>query len=287
MMIKQHWRYGWLVVVVTLVALGLTRTSGPPTQREALLGLGWRLLADQRLAADGRTSCLTCHQPAQGYTDGRPRARPGGLNTPPLWELDQRRVYGWRQPGLASLEAAALRPLADPAEQGPLDPATLERLRSDPDLLAAYQLAFPMAEAIITWEQTALALAAAMRTISPPPPDAHLLATPAALRGQALFAELGCRMCHQGANFSSDSYHSVGIAPPGAPDRGRVRVPSLRGLALTAPYFHDGSAPTLEAVVRHYAAGGQEQGGVPSAALVPFQLSEQELADLVAFLRGL
>lgn len=274
-----------------LCALIVAGSSGPPPQSEALAALGRRLLAERRLSADGARSCLDCHRPERGYTDGRATATPGGLNTPPLWGLAERRSFGWFTPEVRSLEAMALRPLADPAEMGPLAETTLARLRADAAIIATYRAAFPAERALVTWEQTALALAAAVRSIEPPAsPYSRSLSgdpaalSPAALRGQALFVELGCTACHRPPAFASASYHSVGIGADRGRNGGRARVPSLRGLAHTAPYFHDGSAPTLAAVVAHYRRGG---GAGASPALTPFQLTDDELRDLVAFLQAL
>lgn len=274
-----------------LCILAIAGSSGPPPPGEALAALGRRLLGERRLSADGVRSCLDCHRPEHGYTDGRATATAGGLNTPPLWGLAERRSFGWFTPEVGSLEAMALRPLADPVEMGPLAETTLARLRADAAVVAAYRAAFPAERTLVTWEQTALALAAAVRAIEPPAsPYGRYLAgdptalAPAALRGQALFAELGCTACHRPPAFASASYHSVGIGADLSRNGGRARVPSLRGLAYTAPYFHDGSAPTLAAVVAHYRRGG---GPGASPALTPFQLTDDELLDLVAFLQSL
>lgn len=279
-------------VVIWLLVLAAAGSSGPPRRGPAALEtLGLRLLADRRLSAGGGQSCVGCHRPEAGYADGLPAATADGLNTPPLWGLAGRRRFGWFTPEVDSLEAMALRPLANPREMGPLADATLARLRADGAMVAAYRSAFPTDPALVTWEQTALALAAGLRAI--PEPDSaygRYLAGdpgalgPAALRGQALFAELGCAACHRPPSFATDSYHSVGV--PAGPGRngGRARVPGLRGVGLTAPYFHDGSAATLEAVVRHYGRGG---GPGASGALTPLLLTDEEVRDLVAFLEAL
>lgn len=279
-------------IVVWLIVLGAAGSGGPaPRGPGALEALGRRLLAERRLSAQGERACLDCHRPELGYTDGLPTARAGGLNTPTLWGLGERAAFGWFTPTVTTLEAMALRPLADPAEMGPLAESTLARLRADGSLAAGYRSAFPTARELVTWEQTALALAAALRA-TPPPPSAYqryLDGDPAALgeralRGQALFAELGCAACHRPPSFATDSYHSVGLPVAPARNGGRARVPSLRGVAYTAPYFHDGSAASLTAVVRHYKRGG---GPGASPALTPLQLTEQEVRDLVAFLESL
>ncbi|RRR71263.1 MAG: c-type cytochrome, partial [Candidatus Viridilinea halotolerans] len=149
--------------------------------------------------------------------------------------------------------------------------------RADPVLAAAYAAAFPADPDPLTWEHTALALAAAIRTI-PDPPRPPL--TPLAQQGQQLFAEIGCMGCHHGPTLSSEAYVATGVgARP-------VRVPSLIGLAQTAPYFHDGSAASLTDVVRFYADGGR---GAPHAtrAIQPILLSAEEVEALVAFLSSL
>lgn len=276
------------MVIGYLAASGSARRVDVAAARVAL---GKRLLAERRLSADGRRSCFSCHQPARGFTDGRAVATPGGLNTPPLWGLSERQVFGWFSPEMRSLEAMALRPLDDPAEMGPRDEATLARLRADADLLAGYRAAFPGAAPVITWEQTGAALAAALRAIEPPlGPYARYLAgertalSAAARRGQALFVEVGCAVCHRPPGFSSDSFHNIGLPADPARNGGRARVPGLRGVRYTAPYFHNGSAASLEDVVRHYARGG---GPGASPAITPLNLTDADIRDLVAFLESL
>jgi cytochrome c peroxidase len=229
-----------------------------------------------------------------GFTDGVAVAEGGSLNTPTLWGLRERERFGWFRPEVTSLEQMALLPLADPAEMGPQQDTTLERLRADPALRAAYQAAFPDVSEAMTWEHTAQALAAAIRTLEPPVSaydralagDASAL-SPSALRGQALFAELGCQSCHQPPLFASDSYHAIGVADTIQRNNGRARVPSLRGVRHTAPYFHNGSAASLEAVIRVYERGGQPPGASVSPAIQPLLLTEEDVWDLVAFLEAL
>lgn len=251
-------------------------------------------MAERRLSAGGTTSCIDCHRPAAGYTDGLPTARPGGLNTPSLWGLDERHAFGWFLPDVTTLEAMVLRPLDDPAEMGPRLETTLARLRADPATLAAYAQAFPQARQLVTWEQTGAALAAAVRSIPEPESayDRYLAGDTEALsvearRGATLFAELGCTSCHRPPLFATDSYHNVGVAAGELPNNGRARVPTLRGIRYTAPFFHNGSAATLEAVVRAYEQGGQVRSEDVSPAITPLLLTDQDVLDLVAFLSSL
>jgi cytochrome c peroxidase len=289
-----RFRTGGLAAFIVVWALTLfcAGSGGPPPRGPgALEALGLRLLAERRLSSGGGRSCLDCHRPEAGFTDGLAAATADGLNTPPLWGLAERRRFGWFTPEVTSLEQMALRPLANPREMGPLADSTLARLRADGALVAAYRSAFPDAPGLVTWGQTAAALAAALRAIPPPESrferylagDPEALG-PAALRGRALFAELGCAACHRPPSFATDSYHSVGVPADPALNGGRARVPSLRGLGLTAPYFHDGSAATLEEVVRHYERGG---GPGASGALTPLQLTEDDRHDLISFLEAL
>lgn len=279
----MNWQYHIGFVALLLCLSFLSGSSAPSATAEAALErLGRRLLAEQRLSADGSMSCLSCHQPERGYSDGRAVAYPGGLNTPPLWGLAERQTFGWFSPELTTLEAALLRPLTDPNEMGPLRAATLARLRADPATYAAYRTAFPDALELVTWEQTSKALAAALRTI-PLPPRASEPLDAAAQRGRALFGELGCATCHRPPSFAAASYHTIGLQSEPSRNGGRARVPSLRGLIYTPPYFHNGSATTLEAVIDHYARGGDSA----SPAISPLLLTEQDRRDLVAFLKSL
>lgn len=258
------------------------------------MALGQRLLADTRLSANGGLSCLSCHNPELGYTDGRAAVAQGGVNTPTLWGLRDRTSFGWFSPEVTSLEAMVLQPLSDSTEMGPLADATLDRLRADRDLLVAYRAAFPADQQLVTWEQTAAALAAALRALPSPTStyDQFLAGDFTALssearRGAALFSELGCAACHRPPAFASDTYHNVGVSSGVSRNNGAARVPSLRGARYTAPYFHDGSAVNLEVVVRAYAQGGQIPEAATSPAITPLQLTEQDVIDLVAFLEAL
>lgn len=266
----------WLALAWQLAAAA---HQAPP--RDPLAALGSQLLAERRLAASASRACLDCHIPGRGFTDGQVVATADGLNTPTLWGLADRSTFGWRSPDVATLEAFVLRPLANPREMGPLSEATLERLRADPGLRGAYAAAFPGSAQPVTWEHTARALAAAIRAIPRPPPPPT---TAAAARGAALFAELGCAGCHRGPAMGADASVATGLTTDGR-SGGQVRVPSLVGLALTGPYLHDGSAATLEEVVRRYQRGGLAPA--EDSPIAPFLLSDDELRDLLAFLKAL
>jgi cytochrome c peroxidase len=118
----------------------------------------------------------------------------------------------------------------------------------------------------------------------------------AAVRGFALFnGKARCSACHSGWNFTDDRFHDIGLASDD-PGRGKVtgkkedmlgkRTPGLREIAARAPYMHDGSLETLEAVMAHYASGGIDRPS-RSALMKPFAMTPDEMKDLVAFMRSL
>lgn len=215
--------------------------------------------------------------------------------------------------------------------------AILERLRSAPVYRQLYPRAFPDAAAEMTLTHVRLALASFVRTILSyrSPFDDFIAGDAAALsasqaRGADLFfsPRLGCGGCHGGFALTSATlsrassglritpFHNIGLYnvggrgdyPPHAPglsahtgeegDRGRFRVPSLRNVALTAPYMHDGSVDTLEEVIRIYEAGGRNveageyagdgrESPLRSSDLPDFELTATERSDLLAFLEAL
>ena len=268
------------LLLALLTLLACAPASPAPPAADPLAALGWQLLADRRLALNNDAACLDCHRPERGYADGKPVATADGINTPTLYGLVERTTFGWFTPEVRSLEAFVLLPLNNPREMGPRTEATLDRLRADPALRRAYAAAFPGTQEI-TWTQTAQALAAAIRTIPSPERGPS---SPAAQRGQAIFAEVGCGGCHQGATLSSEAYLNTGMGHDTSRNGGKARVPSLIGLAQTAPYFRDGSAATLTNVVAAYQRGGLSPGPGVSPAISPFVLTDAEQRDLVAFL---
>lgn len=213
----------------------------------------------------------------------------------------------------------------------------LDRLRADPEMLARFERAFPDDADPVAWQRIVEALATFTRTLisGDSPFDRFVYQinptalSDAARRGLELFfsERLECHHCHGGFNFSEASVHAqsvfdaslfhntglynvdgAGAYPPGNTgvyevsgdprDMGRFRAPSLRNVAVTAPYMHDGSVATLEEVIRIYEAGGRVIDEGPFAGdgrasplksgLVPgFNLTDAERADLLEFLHSL
>lgn len=310
-----------------------------PTTPEKV-ALGERLFHDPALSFDRTVSCSSCHEVRRGAgTDGRRTSRgiggqTGSRNAPTVWNAAFQSVLFWD--GRArSLEEQAGGPPFNPKEMGMPSPALLEqRVREDADYRAAFARVFG-AEQPITLRRITAAIAAYERTLITPdaPYDrfvrGDLSALSAAqLRGMELFQSLGCIQCHSGPNFSGASLfepaqtaqrlfpvfkengytgryaltQDVGASRQGS-SQGVWRIPSLRNVALTAPYFHNGSVDSLAEAVRIMAtvqrgrqvvaAGGDLRRVVWSAQdrtiarAGPEPLSERDVRDVVAFLESL
>lgn len=281
--------------------------ANPYTPEKA--ALGERLFHDPRLSGANDRSCATCHVPDLGFEDGRPlgaaidggalgRAVPTVLNG--AWGA----LFFWD--GRAdSLEAQALGPVQNPAEMNQTLPELEAELRADPSMVAAFAAAFPDSPEI-TADTIARALATFERTVvsGTAPFDRWAAGDVAAVsasarRGFALFTgPAGCTNCHSGWAFTDNAFHDIGLAGDDA-GRGTIlgmpelnhafKTPTLRDLSARAPYMHDGSLPTLEAVVDHYVDGTPKPAERPTLSpdLPDITLTAQERADLVAFLRSL
>jgi cytochrome c peroxidase len=278
-------------------------TADTPSWTPGIAALGKRLFYEKRLSRDGSVSCATCHDPDRAFTDGLPRARgvqgrTGPRNTPTIVNRGIGRAQFWdgRAP---TLEHQALGPIEAAVEMDlPLAEA-LARLEQDASYRQAFQAAFDGGPSA---DRLARAIAAYERTIySVDSPFDRFLAgsedalSPEARRGLTLFGgKARCGECHTGPNFTDELFHTLGLA--GDAGRGTVtkapadeaafKTPTLREVAKTAPYMHDGSLATLEEVVEYY-----DRGGTPHPNLSPkitkLSLTAQEKSDLVAFLRAL
>jgi len=284
------------------------RPTAPPAPHDNPLtagkvALGARLFNDPRLSGGGERSCAGCHRPERSFTDGRRRA--AGLtgaslarNTPSLWNLAWSEAYFWdgRAP---SLEAQVRMPIVAADEMAGNWPSILARLNADGDLLAAFRAEFPE-QALISEDGVAKTLASYVRSLVSAPTrfDAWIAGDSAALRdnevrGFRLFTgKAGCVLCHVGWRFSDDRFHDIGLpgkdagrgaVAGGTPGLPAFKTPSLRELAHTAPYMHDGSRPTLASVVAHYADTFLKRPSL-APSLRRLHLTAAERADLIAFL---
>lgn len=298
-----------------VVPLGLPAPWVPPSNpmSEAKVELGGRLFLDRRLSRDGTKGCVDCHDPDKGFADGRPtalgvRGQVGHRNVPTLLNAAVYPALLWDGRAV-SLEAQAEGPLLAPTELDMTEDLLVERVASDPAYAPAFRAAF--GSETVSLRRVAQALAAFQRTLlaADSPFDRFWFGgdeaalSVEARRGHELFRTKGaCASCHvvgpSDAAFTDFGFHATGTVAEGATDlgrfnvtgldddRGRFRTPSLRNVALTAPYFHDGSAATLLDVVEHYDRGGRRVAG-RAPEISPLRLSADEKADLVAFLESL
>ena len=300
-------------------ATGLERPFPPlageaPTPERAALG---RLLFfDPVLSEDGRLACADCHQPGRAFTDGLVTARgkggrPLSRNAPTLWNVGFKQRLMWdRRAG--SLEEQARIPLLA-ADEMAADPERLvARLAAIPEYRERFARAFePGTDGVsaISLTHVTRALAAFERTLVSQRSRYDRFAsgeraalTPVERRGLTLFRSLNtrCFECHRLPTFDAPLALGVGVPSPDAgvggvtgepAERGLFGVPTLRNVARTAPYMHDGSLPTLAAVVDFYRHGGGRALGVAAeridSQVRAFSISDVEAAELVAFLGSL
>ena len=247
---------------------------------EAKVALGRRLFFEPRLSITGHYSCASCHDPARAFSDGR-RVAIGATgealphNAMALVNVAYNISFGWTKPQLRSLEAQMLEPMLNehPVELGMRgrEAAVSAGLAGNPAYAPEFAAAFPADAAPVTFSNLVKAIAAFERTLisGDSPFDRYVFGgepealTPQAKRGMALFFSRrgGCARCHSGFNFSGnwrDTQGATGRASfaENGTSHTPMRVPTLRNVALTAPYMHDGRFATLAAVLEHYSAIG-------------------------------
>lgn len=273
------------------------------------INLGKQLYFDTRLSADGTVACATCHAADKGFSDGRPtstgiKGQVGGRNAPVTINrlFSQEQFWDGRSP---SLEDQALGPVQNPIEMG----HTLEGMVATLDKLSGYREQFKkafgtgvtkegVAQAIASFERTLLCGNSAFDKFEAGNKKAL---SASAQRGLTLFQgkKANCVACHTGFNFTDEGYHNLGVGMDKKdPDLGRFKVtkkesdkgafktPTLRNIAASAPYLHDGSAKTLEEVIDFYDKGGTRNPNL-SKEIKPLKLTAQEKGDLAAFMKSL
>jgi cytochrome c peroxidase len=275
----------------------------------AKVALGRRLFFEPRLSVTGQHSCASCHEPGKAYSDGRALAVGATGETlshsaMSLVNVAYNISYGWTRPELQSLEAQMLGPLLNehPVELGLAGRQARVRdlLAAQPTYRATFAQAFPQAAQPVTFDNLVKAIAAFERTLiyGNSPFDRYVFSgdheaiSVQAKRGMRLFysSRAGCGSCHSGFNFEGSWRDTQGqTGNPAFADNGigdqPMRVPTLRNIALTAPYMHDGRLPTLDDVLDHYARAAERPVG--DTRLRSFNLSAAERADLIAFLNTL
>ncbi len=266
----------------------------------ALIALGRKLYYDPRLSKTGKVSCNTCHPlSSYGVTNTRVSTgidgRQGKRNAPSTYNAAGHFAQFWD--GRAStIEKQAVMPIENHDEMGLTKEEAVDIISGVAGYRAEFASAFPGDPNPVTFERIGLAIGAFEHgLVTPSRWDRYLLGDKTALNAQEkagakLFANLGCIVCHTGPYVGGSMFERLGarVPWPKTQDRGRAtvtgsaaddfvfKVPSLRNVQKTAPYFHDGSAPTLGVAVRMMA---RYQLGV--------EIADDEVADLEAWLGSL
>lgn len=272
------------------------------------VALGRQLYFDKRLSADGTVSCATCHHPDTGWTDQSPVStgiggQKGARSAPTVINASYNLFQFW-DGRAGSLEEQAVGPIENPIEMGETHENVVKKLNAIPGYREQFQAVFGTD---VTIEGIGKAIAAFERTVvsGNSPYDRYQAGDKSALseeaaRGLELFnGKARCSQCHVGFNLSDGIFHNIGVGMDAEKpdlgrfevtgedkDRGAFKTPILRDLTRTAPYMHDGSEATLEDVVKYYDKGGFANEWLDEK-MEPLNLTDQEKADLVAFMKSL
>jgi len=284
--------------------------DNPPTAYR--VELGKKLFFDPRLSGDGNMSCASCHSPLLGWSDGLStgkgvksmildRASPTVFNT----AYNNIQMWDGRK---KSLEDQAMGPMEATVEMNMDTQKLFKWLNGNEGYRALFDQAYPgkpidadsVSKAIASFERTVVSNSSPFDQWVEGKKDAM---SADQIKGFALFIDpkkANCASCHAGPNFTDNSFHNLGLASFGKenPDLGRYaqrpvaslkgafKTPTVREAANTAPYFHDGSARTLEELVDFYAKGGIVKTNL-SKSMKELQLTKEESAQLVAFIHAL
>jgi cytochrome c peroxidase len=274
------------------------------------IALGKQLFFDPVLSLDSSISCASCHKPAFAFSDNVAfssgvESRPGFRNAPSLANVAYVPIM-LRDGGFPSLETQVMVPVQDHNEMAFNMLELAQRLQHDTYYNAAFNRVFgrdvdagDIAKAIAAFERTLLSGDAKYDKVMRK--EAGYTFTPSEQAGYNLFfhdERLQCKSCHGGFTFTNSDFYNNGLYEQYVTDEGRARitglsedvgkfkVPTLRNISLTAPYMHDGSMPTLDAVITFYISGGNEHMN-KSDLIKPISLSDEEKQNLIAFLHTL
>jgi cytochrome c peroxidase len=290
--------------------------DNPPTAEN--IALGRKLFYDPRLSKDNSVACASCHNPLLGFSDAMVVSRGvGGMsgvrNAPTVVNAAYSPLQFW-DGRAASLEEQAASPIADPVEMNQTHKVSVAKLGADPAYKKMFTKAFgtgpitlgKVEKSLASFERTILSGNSAFDRYEYASDKSAL--TPAQVRGLALFMNArkgNCAACHtietKYALFTDGEFHNIGegVGDDGnfkdvgryhltkvESDQGAFKTPTLRNIANTAPYMHDGRLKTLKQVVDFYAGGGNSNPYLDKEIRM-IQLSGQERADLVEFLKSL
>jgi cytochrome c peroxidase len=263
----------------------ITPIPEPPPADPSKVALGERLFADPRLSANGEHACTSCHDTRTNGADGAQRARDAdgmglSLNTPTIFNAALNFRLDW-EGNFRTLESQAEASLLNPQTMGSTVDDVVRKLNADAGMAGRFQQAYghrpdrdSLLDAIATYERSLLTPGSRFDRWLKGELDAL---SAEELNGYGLFKALGCVSCHQGANVGGNLFERNRIfRPPGADKSHSLRVPSLRNVAVTPPYFHDGRSATLAETVRYM-----------GKAQLNETLTDRQTDEIVAFLNTL
>lgn len=286
--------------------------TAPAAEPEEMVRLGKQLFFDRRLSGNGSMSCASCHSPMLGWGDGLPvaighKGEPLKRASPVIINVAYGKRFMW-DGRFPTLEAQALGPITAPQEMNARLDEVLQRLQSVAGYKQSFTQLFPkkgitaetLGQALASFERTLISNSSAF--------DKWIQGDTTALSKKAqdgfrIFVDSrkgNCAACHQGGNFSDEGFHNIGLKGSELADadkgrfaikpvksmQGAFKTPTLRDLAKSAPYFHDGSATTLPAVIEHYLKGGETKANI-SRDMKELKLNEEEVQALLEFLNSL
>lgn len=282
------------------------------------IALGRRLFYEAKLSVDGTLTCASCHNPQLGFADGRRVSRGfgdklGTRNAPTVLNAAYYTSQFW-DGRATTLEDQAAGPIANPIEMNQSHDACIDKLKGDPEYSKLFDAAFgpgpatmmKVQKSIASFERTLLSANSAFDRYQYGGDSKAL--SPSAVRGLEIFKDANrgnCAVCHtieeKHALFTDGKFHNLGtgidvngeLTDLGRyeqtkleADKGAFKTPTLRNIAKTAPYMHDGSKKTLKDVVDFYVGGGTSNPHL-AKEIKELKLSGQERADLVAFMESL
>ena len=274
---------------------------------QARVKLGKALFFDERLSLGNGISCASCHHVTHAFADTVALSRGAGgalglRNSPTLGNVAWQTAL-FADGGVPTLEQQVLAPMHDELEMNSDLNEAAEQLRGVEPYASLSQVAyghalngFVITRALASYERTLISGWSRFDRFRYGG-EANAL-NAAEQNGWAIFNQAGCGDCHSGFDLTDRSYRNIGSGAdlendPGREritlrpeDRGKFKVPTLRNVGVTAPYLHDGSIATLEGVIDHFNSGGSDDPN-KDPLLQPLGLSEQERADLKAFLLSL
>ncbi len=281
-----------LALAIAIAAASAQTKRAGIEESDSKADSGRQLFNDPILSASGKVACSTCHLKEFGFSshglmiglDQKPLQR----RAPSLLNRSTGKSFFWD--GRAkTLEEQALQPITNPLEMGSKLPDVLVKVKAKYGIQSADELA----KALADYERTLTRLDGKI--------DAHLrgknVLTASEARGWNLFRGEGqCYKCHPYPTFSDEKFHNTGAGAGvdlgrynvthDPDDAGKFKTPGLRGCKLTAPFMHDASIESLEAIVEFYRQGGHKNANL-DPDMKPLKLTTRDKADLVAFLKVL